>query len=159
MGYMIEDDIRRFLVRGTGNQVPNNTSLYDDLTWQQQDDATISQNNPVSTTKYAVLATTTNVRLISIMAQTTGGTVSALTVTVTIDGKTATFTKSLPISGTAYLCYLDGTVALSAQTMGTTHDQTVFQPLLEGRSVKVEVAVTWTVQPSPLVGLVRYATR
>jgi hypothetical protein len=29
--------------------------------------------------------------------------------------------------------------------------------LLEGRSVKIEISVTWTVQPSPLVCRVKYA--
>jgi hypothetical protein len=127
--------------------------------FQHQQDAYLSQANPVSAQKYTVLDTTNNVRLISIAAKITWATTqpTPLRVYVTIDGQTFTFEKANPVSGTTYYAFLYAGNSNDYQPLGTD-DQTGRPFMLEGRSVKVEVQITWaTTQPTPLECRVRYA--
>lgn len=128
-----------------------------------QADAVVSQANPVSGTKYTVLDTTKNVRIIGISAEITWATTqpTPLEVHVTIDGQAYTFTKVDPVSGSIYIAFLKSSLAESAQQMLITSDtyrDVARAFLFEGRSVKVEVEITWaTTQPTPLECKVRYA--
>jgi len=125
-----------------------------------QADAVLNQANPVSGTKYTVLNTTQNVRIIGISTDITWTVTqpTPLEVHLTIDGQALKFTVDDPVSGTNYFARIN---SASAPTLGSlvTTDQTedkVF--LLEGRSVKVEVEITWaTTQPTPLNCRVIYA--
>ena len=134
-----------------------------ELTFQHQADATLSQTNPVSATLYSVLATTANVRLISIETDLTWATTqpNPLEVVVTIDGVSTIFSFTNPVSATAYFASLNANAAANAQTLETTDRTATGRPfLLEGRSVKVEVRITWaTTQPTPLNVRVKYAKR
>jgi hypothetical protein len=124
-----------------------------------QPDAYISQDNPVSTTLYTVLPTTANVRLISIGTRITWAVTqpTPLEVLVTIDGNLYVFTFVNPVSATNYYAYLSAIIAPASQTLTAT-DPTSRAFMLEGRSVKVEVRITWAVtQPTPLVCRVRWA--
>jgi len=163
-----ENDIRRFVVNGTGNPLATDKSLKDmiddintALTFNQQGDAALSQTNPVSTTLYTVLDTTANVRIISIVTNITWATTqpTPLDIVVTIDGLTYTFTKANPVSGTNYFADLVPNELASAQSL--TSDHSGYRAfLVEGRSIKVQARVTWaTTQPTPLVCKVRYAKR
>lgn len=136
--------------------------------YEQQPDASLSQANPVSTTWYTVLDTVKNARITSIYAMITWATTqpTPLEVRVTIDGKTLVFAITNPVTATVYLASItpnssdafQGLVA-TYTTAGSTWPGLI--PLaLEGRSVKVEVRITWaTTQPTPLVCRVKYAKR
>lgn len=136
---------------GSPNRVPLN-----------QADAAISQANPVSDTVYPVLATTANVRIIGISANITWGVTQPtnLRVIVTVDGQTYTFTLANPVTATNYLAALrtELTAANQLLIISTSTPEVDRSFLLEGQSVKVDVAVTWAItQPTPLVCRVRYA--
>jgi hypothetical protein len=125
-----------------------------DFFFEQQADAVISQANPVSTTLYEILPTTKNVRIISIWGYITWAVTqpTPLEVLVTIDGITKIFIIANPVSGTSYGCRTEGNQADNAQTMVTTHDEYNKPFMLEGRSVRVQIRITWAVtQPTPLV--------
>jgi len=130
---------------------------------QHQADAVISQADPVSAQLYEVLATTKNVRIISIVSQVTWATTqpTPLEILVTIDGNTLIFTATNPVSATWYLAFAALNQAESAQNTaaysGTLAEQ-MRAFMLEGRSVRVQVRITWAVtQPTPLVCRVKYA--
>lgn len=124
-----------------------------------QADAAISQANPVSATWYTVLATKSNVRLISIQARIDWAvTQPTLVVRVTIDGNIYLYTIALPVTATSYYANNMANLPEALQTLQAT-DQSVSRGfLLEGRSVKVEVNTVWAVtQPNPIIARVRYA--
>lgn len=134
--------------------------------YQHQADAVISQANPVSTTLYTVLGTTPNVRILSIAATITWATTqpTPLEIVVTIDGNSLVYGIANPVSGFPYApihSVLDASTPEANQRLGYPFGGTDFAPFpLEGRSVKVEVRVTWGVtQPTPLVCRVKYAKR
>ena len=123
--------------------------------FKHQADATIDQANPVSGTWYTVLDTTKNVRLIGISCRTgktTPGTVSNLNIQVTIDGQVLPAGAVDPTANTVY-----NITNPSAPDLRLTTSDRSSSFLLEGRSVKVEVKVIWTVQPDPLEAWVKYA--
>lgn len=139
--------------------------IQDGLTFEHQDDAYLSQDDPVSLTYYEVLPTTENVRIISAGAQITWAVTqpTQLRIIVTIDGQTLIFYVADPVSGHVYNAYIANFPAPNA---GYLVDQSVIDTslyrafLLEGRSVKVEAAVIWGVtQPTPLVCRVKWAKR
>jgi hypothetical protein len=128
--------------------------------YQHQADAVLSQDNPVSTTLYTVLDTTRNVRIIDIAANITWAVTqpSPLEVVVTIDGQTIVFGQINPVSATQYSPNPDAALAGANQTLATTNFMPYRAFLLEGRSVKIQVRVTWAVtQPTPLECRVKYA--
>lgn len=126
---------------------------------QQQADAVLSQVDPVSATLYTVLDTQKNVRIESINAIITWATTqpTPLHVLATVDGITFIFRVSNPVSATNYYASRQSNAAQDNQVLET--DERVARPfLLEGRSVKVEIRITWaTTQPTPLVCRVKYA--
>jgi hypothetical protein len=113
---------------------------------------------PVSLTKYTVLAEAKNVRLMGIEADVTWGVTqpSLLEVIVTVSDIPFIFKVADPVSTTKYFASLS-TVAADSQILETI-DRPARTYLLEGRSVKVEIRVTWaTTQPTPLNCRVKYA--
>ena len=130
-----------------------------------QSDATLSQANPVSGTKYTVLDTTKNLRIIGISVKITWATTqpTPLEVHITIDGNTITHTFTDPVSATEYVAYRDRSKAATAQGLKAfleADELTAPAFLYEGRSVKVEAEITWaTTQPTPLEVRVKYAKK
>lgn len=127
--------------------------------FEHQADATLSQSNPVSGTKYVVLATTKNVRIIDVSISITWATTqpTPLEVHITIDGIDYGASFNNPVSGTTYSLFASSGV----DKLGLTSPAyTAYRGghLLEGRSVKIEAEITWaTTQPTPLVCRVKYA--
>jgi len=109
---------------------------------ENQADATLSQDNPVSGTKYTVLDTTKNVRIIGIEIDCTWTVQpTPLEIHVTIDGIAMIFAQTNPVSATPYRALLNPAYAADNQFMtAATNLDVPF--LIEGRSVKVEVETT-----------------
>lgn len=108
---------------------------------QQQADATLSQANPVSGTKYTVLDTVNNTRIIGISAQCTWTVQpTPLEIHVTIDGETVTFTVANPATATDYFAANSLANAETAQELAAAQPAVPF--LREGQSVKVEAEIT-----------------
>jgi len=127
---------------------------------EHQPDAYLSQANPVSGTKYVVLDTTKNVRIISLEAKITWATTqpTPLKVHLTIDGEALRYYVNDPVSGTLYYAYPVPDQIPQGQGLGTTPYSRQKAFLLEGRSVKVEAEIIWaTTQPTPLQCRVKYA--
>lgn len=109
--------------------------------YEQQADAALNQASPVSGTKYEVLATAKNVRLIGISVQCTWTVQpTPLEIHVTIDGQTVTFTFTDPVTATNYFAKNASGSAETAQELSTTEPTVAF--LREGKSVKVEAEIT-----------------
>lgn len=124
---------------------------------KRQVDVVLSQANPVSTTEYSVLAETHLVRILSIYAETTGGTVSELRVNTDIDDVPTDYVVANPGSGTSYFAIPSSSAAAVSQLLSTT-DRAISRTLLdEGRKVTVKAATTWTVQNNPLVCRLKYS--
>ncbi len=157
-------DLQTYVAAGTGSTIPANTSIYDALTFQQQADAVLSQANPVSATLYTVLATNTNVQVISIAESITWAVTqpTPLEVVMTIDGLPITYLFTNPVSNTSYDAVRRSEGANTNQILRPSADLVAqYTPfLLEGRSVSVQVRITWAItQPTPLVGRVKWAKR
>jgi len=104
---------------------------------EHQADATLSQANPVSGTKYTVLDTTKNVRIISVSVQCTWTVQpTPIEVHITIDGVSITVGFTDPVSATSYFFVNDR----SSLCVFTANRAQAFQ--LEGRSVKIEAEIT-----------------
>ena len=108
--------------------------------FQHQADAVLDQANPVSGTKYPVLATTRNCRLISISAVCTWTVQpTPLEIHVIIDGITRTFSVTDPVSTTEYT----GEIwPPSAEVLTVAAFSISRAFLLEGRSISVTVEIT-----------------
>jgi len=140
---------------------------------QKQADSVTIIAAPVSTTKYewlagetgagAALGTQKNVKIISIDAKITWATTqpTPLDVIVTINGITVNHLKADPVTATDYYACLAPFSASNAQYLETTPFTYPFytpSPLHEGRSIKIEVAITWaTTQPTNLTVRVKWA--
>jgi len=125
-----------------------------------QPDAYLSQDNPVSAEWYTVLDTTVNVRIIGISARISWATTqpTPLEVQIRIDGVTLIHGAVNPVSGTNYYVLINSALAEIYQTLSTVNPGAYCPFAYEGRSVKVEVRITWaTTQPTPLVCRVKYA--
>ena len=126
-------------------------------------DATLSKDNPVSAMLYTVLCTTKNVRIISMSAAVMWTTTqpTPLEIVVTVDGLTQVYIQTNPVDG---MWYISRMVPFNPETAQAMHPRAnnytdSLQLLhLEGRSVKVQVRITWaTTQPTSLVCKVKYA--
>lgn len=126
--------------------------------FENQPDATLSQANPVSGTKYTVLDTTENVRILSIRVFVTWSAASnKLQAHVTIDDVTMVFGFIDPDSNTNYFANFNAAVPENSQILETTDRLAEGRPfLLEGRSVKVEIETTGGTV-SQVLGKVKYA--
>lgn len=101
---------------------------------------TFSQANPVSGTKYTVLDTAANVRILGIYALVTWTVQpNPLEVHITIDGQALVATQANPVSNTMYFVTKG---AVTQFNMSVTDMSEYIAFLLEGRSVKVEVETT-----------------
>lgn len=122
-----------------------------------QADAVLSQANPVSGTKYTVLATAYNVRLIELVAIVTFTVQpNPLEIHETIDGVALVWAQGNPASATGYFATSIGGASSTGGGFATaaTHSSRAF--LHEGRTVKIEAETTGgTVQN--LDGRVKYA--
>ena len=113
---------------------------------KHQADAVLSQANPVSGTKYTVLDTTKNVRIISISVKCTWTVQpTPLQVHVTIDGQTITYSKTDPVSASNYAPSIGSGTSPIGQLLsdaGSIAYNIMRSFLLEGRSVKIECEIT-----------------
>lgn len=113
--------------------------------FQQQADATLSQANPVSGTKYTVLDTTTNVRIISIAVRCTWTVQpSPLEIHITIDGQTITHAGTNPVSDDwLFIDFTNAELNEATQLLDSSNAELKRRAFAyEGRSVKVEAEIT-----------------
>lgn len=124
--------------------------------FQHQADATLSQANPVSGTKYTVLDTTKNVRIIAAFVQCTWTVQpTPLEIHVTIDGQSITHLVGNPASATDYETAMNLN-SEAAQPLSAVGTRLNWGFDYEGRSVKVEVEITGGTV-SNLAARVKYA--
>ena len=108
---------------------------------QQQPDAVLDQPDPVSGTKYPVLNTTPNVRIIAVAVRCTWTVQpTPLEIHITIDGQSITHTETNPVSDDWHYAYISAPDPPSSQPFGSTVGREAF--LYEGRTVKVEAEIT-----------------
>ena len=111
--------------------------------FKQQADATLSQANPVSGTKYTVLDTTKNVRIKSITARCTWTVQpTPLEIHLTIDGILYTAEYIDPISLTDYITQFRSYSGLLLLTIIDAMYTYGAPFLVEGRTVKIEAEIT-----------------
>ena len=107
-----------------------------------QTDATISQANPVSGTKYEVLALTKNCRLIeTIVVVTWTVQPTPLEVHITVDGILRSYSIANPVSASGYGVSAIAYTA-SGGTLSATYTSTYKPFIVEGKTIKVEVETT-----------------
>lgn len=105
-----------------------------------QADATLTQANPVSGTKYAVIATNNNVRLRAAYANVTWTVQpTPLELHFTVDGQALTMTQVDPVSTTVYLASQGSGANFVAETNEYANRLSY---LIEGRSFKLEAETT-----------------
>jgi len=126
-----------------------------------QPDAYVNQVNPVSGQWYTVLDTTPNVRIITIFTRIFWATTqpTPLEVRVTIDGNLITHIVANPVTATEYFGRMwEHTDETNQGLVTTSWGGSARSFLYEGRSVKVEVRITWAItQPTRLECRVKYA--
>ena len=112
------------------------------LVFKQQPDVALDQANPVSGTKYEVLAETKNVRLISVTAICTWTVQpTPIEIHITIDGQVHTHYFNDPESAKPYYVdYAQEHITSASQVLGGAAAKRAF--LRECRSVKVEAEIT-----------------
>ena len=123
-------------------------------------DATLTQNNPVSTTLYEVLPLTSNVRIYSISVAVTWAVTqpTPLEVVLTVDNQTIIYIVGNPVSAQQYAAATQDGASEASQALSVTWFGEYRAFLMEGRQVRVQVRVTWAVtQPDPLFCRVKYA--
>lgn len=108
---------------------------------KHQADATLNQANPVSGTKYTVLDTILNVRILGINAEVTWTVQpSPLESHLTVDGIAYVASVSNPVSGTIYEVNFEPSTDFVLRVASTSRGMSSF--LFESRSVKVEAETT-----------------
>lgn len=102
--------------------------------------ATLNQSNPVSGTKYTVLDTTKNVRIICAYVKVTWTVQpTPLEMHITIDGQTITASVANPTTATRYyLMYYNGEWTLNNSEYSAAYRAFA----IEARSIKIEVETT-----------------
>mgnify|MGYP001050958184 CR=1 FL=1 len=121
-----------------------------------QADAVLSQDDPVSGTRYVVLDTTKNVRIISVSVKCTWTVQpTPLQIWITVDGHEISCALIDPVSGTSYEV-VNNPVVVGGGLTAITYTADRQAPIFEGRSIKVEAEITGgTVQN--LTARVKYA--
>lgn len=110
--------------------------------FEHQADATLSQANPVSGTKYTVLDTTKNVRVVTAFVSVTWTVQpTPLQIHVTIDGNSLTHQVTNPVSATNYELALNNQ-GETAQPLSVEGTRLNWGFCYEGRSIKIEVETT-----------------
>ena len=111
--------------------------------FQHQPDAVLNQANPVSGTKYEVLAETKNVRIIGIVVVCTWTVQpTPLEIHVTIDGQAIKHSQTDPESAKFYYPTINRQSFEQGQVMDVGAQQSNIPFLYEGRSIKVEAEIT-----------------
>ena len=112
--------------------------------FEHQPDAVLDQTDPDSGTKYVVLDTTKNVRIISIMIQCTWTVQpNPLEIWLTIDGQVLRFYFSDPESATPYFAFLNPGGPVTNEGLTVNMAYAVYKAfLIEGRNIKVEAEIT-----------------
>ena len=127
---------------------------------EHQADAALDQSPPISGTKYVVLDTTRDVRIISIMVKCTWTVQpTPIELHVTIDGHALLFSFANPVSNIFYIGYINPNYGELLQFLVGANDANLpGRPpfILEGRSVKIEAETTGGTV-SNLVARVKYA--
>ena len=114
---------------------------------EHQADAVLNQSNPVSGTKYIVLDTTKNVKILSVFVSVAWtGQPTPLELHVTVDGITKRFVRNNPASATAYIPQSNPDTAPASQYLVTTADAALpyllkTMDIINGRSVKIEAEI------------------
>ena len=110
---------------------------------EHQAEIVFIQLNPVSGTKYTMLDTTPNVRIIGLYVGVTWTVQpSPLELYITIDGQTLKFAVDDPESVKPYYPSLESRYASDSQYLTLTELLKTMPFFLEGRSVKIEVEIT-----------------
>ena len=124
--------------------------------FMNQTDAFLNQANPVSGTKYTVLDTVRNVRILSMGIMVTWTVQpTPLELHGTIDGITYKWSKTNPVSATWYFPYVSPQLATNAQVLtNTLESEKAFY--IDAKSVKIEAETTGGTS-NPLQCRVRYA--
>lgn len=113
------------------------------LTFAHQADAVLNQANPTSALLYTILATTSNVRIISIVASVTWTVQPTLEIVVTIDGVPISYGIAAPVSTTRYGAAPDEGDTALLQVLGGLNAYAPYRAfLLEGRSVLIQARRT-----------------
>jgi len=109
----------------------------------RQADATLNQASPTSGTKYTVLDTVKNARILHIVVACTWTVQpTPLEIHVTIDGVAVSFSQTDPVSTSEYEAAYTSPF-YDAQGMADAGTRGAYRAFLdEGRSVKVEVEIT-----------------
>lgn len=144
-----ENDVRRFVTRGTGNQMANNKSLKDmlddlltKLTWQVQPIVIVDESPPVLGQKYTLLDTTENVFILNIHGNVTWtDQPTPLELHYTIDEITETAQLANPNSGANYFMTRPSHTTTLFQWSSTDFSKYGLG-LVQARSVKIEVEIT-----------------
>lgn len=111
---------------------------------EHQTDATLSQANPISGTKYEVLATTKYVRIIAIAASVTWTLQpSPLQIWITVDGVSiGSIQMNNPVSTTKYYANIGAEDSEATLEIYASARAIYKAFILEGRSVKIEAETT-----------------
>jgi len=123
---------------------------------EHQANATLNQAAPVSGTRYTILDTTKNARILKVSIHCTWTVQpTPLELHITIDGQALTFAQTNPVSTQRYRpIFSPNNVMVNCDDGGT--DATIPAFFIEGRSVKIEAEITGGTV-SNLSGTVRYA--
>lgn len=151
----VDDKFDANIRNGTGTVLPANTSLYDQSTWTYKGYAHLGQVLPAQNTWYTALATTVNclIHKIGISVADTGET---LNVQITVDGKTITSPSAVAAAaGTEYWFIPWGIQKIAA----VNSEADIKQPIIEGRSVKVEFRKTTAAGTGIITCDVEYSTK
>lgn len=147
VGGGVLDDLNTLLGTPTGADISTDlAALNTALTFQHQADASLTQASPGNGTYYTVLDTSLNVRIKEVAAH-VHWTLQPddLFVKITVDGQVLSFKFWNPVNTQNYMPYLTG-VAGGGGYRDLLATSSLYSAandfLLEGRSVKVEVAVT-----------------
>jgi len=109
--------------------------------FQHMPDATLSQSNPTSETKYIVLNTTKNARILGIGVICTWTVQpTALKIRLTIDGQNSRAVKAYPANNTWYMIYWSEPYVNPDLSSSIQMYRRAF--FVEGRSIKIEAEVT-----------------
>jgi len=110
---------------------------------EHQADATLDQANPGSGTEYEVLATTRNVRIISIAIRYTWTVQpTPLQIHITIDGNTVTYSFTDPVTNRWYIAIRRPEFAEDSGILAYITTGTDIAFLLEGRSIRITAEIT-----------------
>ena len=131
--------------------------LPDTRFWVRQDDIVITQANPVSTTVYPVVTIRGSVGVHSVYCETTGGTVQEMKLHCDTSTGHLDFVITPPVSGTPYYARRDPMTDDDNQLLSAAGPLPAREFLVRDKFITIGLAVTWTVQPTPLECRVKWS--